>query len=106
MKRFRVWWIPQVPMKAFRREVDTLVEARTLINVLAEYDLFQFENNIKPDYCNAGGIEVWDPEVEEWSTVEDDDEEKDFPWLDVDADSAPNLEKLAQRPRRFTRDYR
>ncbi len=28
------------------------------MNVLANYDLFQLENSIKPDYSNVGGLEV------------------------------------------------
>lgn len=58
--RFRVWHIPQVPMKAFLAEVPTYEEAVRLKDALASYDLFQFENNVKPDYCNANGIQVFD----------------------------------------------
>jgi hypothetical protein len=29
-----------------------------LLSTLAQYDLFQLENNIKPDFCNAGGLVV------------------------------------------------
>lgn len=56
----RVWWIPQMPMEAFQVPVTTLREARLILNTLAEYDKFQFENNIKPDYCNAGGLSAFD----------------------------------------------
>ena len=55
------------------------------MNVLSSYDLFQFENNIKPDYCNTGGLRRWcddcdgegNPGWEEWfddETGEDDPE--------------------------------
>jgi len=54
-----VWWIPQVPGKAFRAAVNNLREARLLINTLADYDTFQFEHRIKPDFCNAGGLTIW-----------------------------------------------
>lgn len=71
----RVWWIPQVPMKAFRRRVADLAQAKLLTEALAHYDLFQLENRIKPDYCNAGGVEVYrDGEWEDWY----DDEGNDF----------------------------
>lgn len=60
-------------MKSFIREVPDLATAKSLVEVLADYDLFQYDNNIKPDYSNAGGIEVWEdgewvevPEEEEW----------------------------------------
>ena len=55
-----VWWIPQVPGKAFEVEVASVEEGVKLMRVLANYDLFQFENRIKPDFCNAGGLNVWD----------------------------------------------
>lgn len=58
--RLRVWWIPQVPMKAFRVDVKTIEEAKLLLRTLAQYDLFQYENNIKPDYANAGGLETFE----------------------------------------------
>lgn len=61
----RVWWIPQVPMKAFRRNVADLTQAKLLLEALADYDAFQFENQVKGDYCNAGGLEVF--EADEWS---------------------------------------
>ena len=58
--KMKVWWIPQVPGKSFEVFVDSLEEANFLLDVLAEYDLFQFKNRIKPDYSNAGGLVVWD----------------------------------------------
>ena len=56
----RVWHIPQVPGKPFHVYVDTPQEAQRVLNVLAQYDLFQFENKIKPDYCNASGLEQYE----------------------------------------------
>ena len=55
----RIWWIPQIPGLEFHVSVSTPSEAKKIINVLADYDIFQFENKIKPDYCNAGGLEVF-----------------------------------------------
>lgn len=55
----RVWWIPQVPGKCFYVPVSSVEEAAKLLFVLADYDLFQYKNKIKPDYCNAGGLQVW-----------------------------------------------
>lgn len=54
--KLQVWWVPQVPMKAFTVDVDTVTEAVKMMNVLANYDLFQFENRVKPDYANTGGL--------------------------------------------------
>ncbi len=47
-------------MKAFTYEVPDQETAELVVDILAQYDLFQFENRIKPDYCNAGGIQVWE----------------------------------------------
>lgn len=62
----KVWWIPQVPGKSFEVEVNSVREAKKLLNVLAKYDEFQFKNRIKPDYCNAGGLVKWDAEESAW----------------------------------------
>lgn len=58
--KYRVWWIPQVgaDIPTFYRVVNTFKEAKILYDTLAEYDLYQLENNIKPDYSNAGGIQI------------------------------------------------
>ena len=55
----QVWWVPQVPMKAFSVQVDSVAMGVKLLQVLADYDLFQYENKVKPDYCNAGGLQRW-----------------------------------------------
>lgn len=64
----RVWWIPQVPMNPFLASVANSDEAKLLLKTLADYDIFQFENNVKPDYSNAGGLEQFDGE--EWTEWE------------------------------------
>ena len=73
MKKLKVWWIPQVPMKSFFVPVNSLEEARLILDTLAQYDAFQLENNIKPDYSNTGGLLKWDREENEWIDWEDDD---------------------------------
>jgi len=60
----QVWWIPQVPMKSFTVPVSSVAEGVKVMDLLAAYDIFQFENNVKPDYCNAGGLNVF--EEGEW----------------------------------------
>lgn len=62
----RIWWIPQVPMKAFYRPVADLAQAQLLLETLADYDTYQFENNVKGDYCNVGGLEVLGGDGEWW----------------------------------------
>lgn len=69
-----VWHVPQVPMKAFRVPVSSVAEAKLILEVLANYDLFQFENNVKPDYCNMNGLEVFENgEWVEWESEDGDD---------------------------------
>ena len=59
----RVLWIPQIPMEPFYVPVDTLIEAVKFMDTLGAYDMFQYENQVKPDYCNAGGVERWDADA-------------------------------------------
>lgn len=68
-EKLRVWWIPQIPMNPFMVEVKDLTEAKKILNTLADYDQFQLDNNIKPDYSNCGGLEIFDGQ--EWSEFED-----------------------------------
>ena len=67
-KKLRVWWIPQVGfgIDSFKVEVPDLKSAALILNTLANYDLYQLENNIKPDYASAGGLEVWNESDEYW----------------------------------------
>lgn len=63
----RVWWIPQVPGKAFYVPVKSVIEAQFVLVTLARYDRFQLHNGIKPDYCNVGGLSVFvDGDWEDW----------------------------------------
>lgn len=70
----RVWWIPQVPMHSFNVLVKNVEEAKLLLNTLADYDIFQFKNRIKPDYSNTGGLQVFENgEWVEWYNEEGED---------------------------------
>lgn len=71
-----VWWIPQIPMKPFYVPVKNIDEAKLILNTLADYDLFQFNNRIKPDYSNTGGLEIYEYDYEtsdDWHEWEDED---------------------------------
>ena len=74
----QVWWVPQIPMQAFTWPVKTYAEGKALCDCLAQYDIFQFENNVKPDYCNAGGVRIRHPERTdgEWWDLEEDEAEE------------------------------
>jgi hypothetical protein len=73
----RVWWIPQVPMQAFIAPVADLAQAALILDLLAQYDLFQFKNHVKPDYSNAGGLSVFD-ENGEWTDWYDEESGESF----------------------------
>lgn len=66
MNKLRVWHIPQIPMKAFYVDVGTPEEAIKILDILAEYDMFQFQNRVKGDYCSAQGLEEFWEKENEW----------------------------------------
>lgn len=75
-----VWHIPQVPMNnPFWVSVATPQEGKRVMDILAEYDLYQLANNIKSDYSNASGLCVY--EDGEW-----------VDWLNEDGDGIDELE--------------
>jgi len=77
MARFKAWYIPQVPMKAFEVERPTAVEAQAALGLLTDFSIFEFENKVKPDYYDAGGVVEWDEATQEWHDLEAADREED-----------------------------
>ena len=73
MNKMRVWWKPQIDCKSFYIPVGSPEEAKKIMDILAAYDQFQFMNNIKPDFCNISGLEIWDEDEQEWFDWEFDD---------------------------------
>jgi hypothetical protein len=71
MKRFKAWYIPQVPMKAFEVEVSTAAEAKAALEMITNFSIFELENKIKPDYFDAGGVMVWDEAEHEWFDIDE-----------------------------------
>lgn len=74
----RIWHVPQVPAEGdpFYVLVSSIDEAAKVISMLAQYDLYQYENSIKPDYANATGLQML--EDGEWCEWSDDN------WSDID----------------------
>lgn len=66
MKKLRICHFPQIPCEPFIVPVKDLEEAKKILDVLADYDIFQFENKIKPDYCNMTTLEEWDEKEQDW----------------------------------------
>lgn len=44
--------------------VELIAGGAENLEVLANCDLFKFENRVKSDYSNAGGTEVWSDDCE------------------------------------------
>lgn len=66
-KKLRINHVPQLGIdKSFIVEVENLKEAKKIMDLLANYDLFQYENRIKPDYCNMTVLEEFDELENEW----------------------------------------
>ena len=84
----QVWWIPQIPMEPFEVDVKSVEEGVKILIVLADYDIFQFKNKVKPDYSNVGGLRRWcansdgegKPGWEDWYDEETGDEDPEE-WL-------------------------
>lgn len=75
MSKYKVWYIPQIPMKAFEYETDSLEVAKAVEEALEMFSCFEFQNNVKPDYSDAGGIQKWNEDDHEWWDWEDCDDE-------------------------------
>ena len=56
----RVWWIPQIPGDPFYWPVSSVKEAITVLNLLAQYDIFRYKQRIKPYLSIAGGLEIFE----------------------------------------------
>jgi len=69
----RVWWIPQIPGKAFLVDVQNTYEAKLMLGTLARYDTFQLVERVRPDFSNIGGLEVFG--VDGWEDWADEDGE-------------------------------
>lgn len=103
MKKLRVWWIPQVGMgQVFYVPVNTVEEGKKLLDTLAAYDMFQLQNNVKPDFCNTGGIQMYDDESKEWENW----------YFETDCDYYDNVDeycesddcKQAEELKRFSKE--
>lgn len=76
MGKLRVWWVPQVGIRqTFYIPVKTVEGGKKIMDILAAYDLFQLQNNVKPDYSNVGGLQMWDEEEKEQCEKADELEE-------------------------------
>lgn len=97
-KKMRVYWMPQVGADAaFYVPVNSVDEAKKVMDMLAAYDCFQYNHNIKPDYCNTGGLQMWDENEQDW--VDWYYEDDDCFYDDVDEyceEKSPKVEQLQE----------
>lgn len=61
-KLMRVWWNSNFGQPAFKKDVKNIREAKYIINLLTQYDLYLGDKIVS----NACGLEVFDYEWREW----------------------------------------
>lgn len=64
--KLRVWWISQIGTGTFYIPVKSVKEAKKTMDLLSYFDCFQYNQKIRPDYSNTGGLEMFNEETGEW----------------------------------------
>lgn len=73
-EKLRIYHYPQLGSGCiFYQDVKCIKEAWKILNLLWDYDLFQYNNQLKPDYSSASGLEWYDNEFNEWVEWNDQD---------------------------------
>lgn len=96
--KLRVWWIPQVGSSCdtFYIPVQSVEEGKKVMDMLAAYDMFQLQNNIKPDFCNTGGLQMLvDGEWENWCLETEDDYYEDIDEYCEQCSASEELKKFS-----------
>lgn len=94
-QKLRVWWNPQVgASETFYVPVTSIEEGKKVMDLLSAYDCFQLNNQVKGDYCNVGGLEMWDEEEQEWVDWEYEDEEHCYDNVDDYCDEISSQSKM------------
>lgn len=76
--RFRISYIPQIPMPAFEREYSDFQTAKAVLNAVIRFSIFEFDNNVKPDYSDIALMDFWDEEYGDWENIDDKEWEEDY----------------------------
>ena len=96
-KKLRVWWIPQVGIgQTFYVPVNTVEDGKKILDLLAAYDAFQLQNRVKPDYCNVGGLQMFDEEECEWNDWYMETDEDYFDDVDDYCEQCGRSEELTE----------
>lgn len=69
--RFKIFYIPQVPMPAFEREYEDFETAKEVLNAIINFSIFEYDNNVKPDYSDVAGISYWEEAEQDWEDIDD-----------------------------------
>lgn len=72
-KKYRVCHIPMIPGESFDVEVKSIEEAKKVMDILGDYDLFLEEQRIRGDYSNVTFLEEYSEEEQDWVSWIDDD---------------------------------
>lgn len=95
MSKLRVWWNPQVGVsKIFYIPVESPEEGKKVMDTLAAYDMFQLQENLKPDFANAGGLQMFDEAENEWTDWYLEDDEEFYEDLDEYCDQCNQANEL------------
>lgn len=97
--KMRVWWIPQIGTNAiFYIPVGSVEEGKKVMDMLACYDAFQLQHRIKPDYCNTGGLQIYNPDIADYEDWYIDNEEGYFEDVDdyIDATGNEDIKKFTE----------
>lgn len=96
-EKLRVWWIPQVGIEeTFYIPVNTVEEGKKILDLLAAYDAFQLQNKVKPNYCNVGGLQMFDEEEGEWNDWYMETEEDYYDDVDEYCEQCKKAQELAE----------
>lgn len=80
-------------MVRFMFRIESVEEAKKVIDLLSSYDCFQYNQNIKPDYCNCGGLQVYNEETEDWEDWYFEDDQNYFDDVDEYCESLSSRSK-------------
>lgn len=70
--KFKIWYVHQCPGPSYEQEVETPELGQKILDAIYQVALYQFRNNMIPDYANAGGV-VYLDEDGEWTDYDAED---------------------------------
>lgn len=75
--RYRLWYVPQIGMGRFyEQDFNDLTTAAIALNTIYKVAIWEYENHVKSDFANIGGVRFFDEQEQLWIDV--DAEELDY----------------------------